>query len=93
VTRAAHDPDFPWLLGGFTLRAVAEEYSVARRPGTYVVTVPRTRSRPNMERCLELAEELPSRQGIRGEPKMEAYGGGERIRTSEPRGWIFTWEC
>jgi len=72
-----------------------DEYSVARRPGTYVVTVPRTRRRSTLEECQALAEELALTQGLRARPQINSYGvrRASPSRISGPKGWIFTWQC
>jgi hypothetical protein len=72
-----------------------DEYSVVRRPGTYVVTVPRTRSRSTLEECQALAEELALTQGLRATPEISSYGERRaRLgRMSGPQGWIFSWRC
>jgi hypothetical protein len=72
-----------------------DEYSVARRPGTYVVTVPRTRRRTTLEECQALAEELALTQGLRARPEISSYGERRASsgRMSGPQGWIFTWRC
>lgn len=67
-----------------------DEYSAVRRPGAYVVTVPRTPNRSTVEECLALAEKLALTQGLRAKPEISPYG--ER-RKSGPQGWIFTWPC
>lgn len=72
-----------------------DEYSAVRRPGIYVVTVPRTRSRSTLEECQALAEELALTQGLRAKPEISFYEGRRAGsgRMSGPQGWIFTWHC
>jgi hypothetical protein len=90
---SAHTSIFPGAAGRLRSDRV-DEYSVARRPGAYVVTVPRTRRRSTLEECQALAEELALTQGLRAEPEIRSYGGGRASSgMREPHGWIFTWHC
>jgi hypothetical protein len=89
-----HTSISPAATGGLRSDGV-DEYSVARRPGTYVVTVPRTHRRSTLEECQALAEALALTQGLRARPEISSYGERRASpgRMSGPQGWIFTWRC
>lgn len=67
--------------------------SAERRGSTLIIDVPRTADRSNLRRGRARAKVIAAREGVRTEPRVDAYDGPPFTfggPMEKPQGWIFT---